>query len=104
MLGTSRTLAGMIVPDKLAETLDRVINRCGAGISFLKTSVQVRAQTGLNNAATLGCRGPVPYADHNRLAVQDRHSLSPVRRRVSSTTPRLAWEVRTSLEQPQGPL
>src|SRR5919112_2641563 len=104
MLGTSRTLAGMIVPDKLAETLDRVINRCGAGISFLKTSVQVRAQTGLIKAATLGCRGLVPYADHIRLAVQDRHSLPPVRRRVSSTTPRLAWEVRTSLEQPQGPL
>jgi hypothetical protein len=77
----------MIVPDKLAETLDRVINRCGAGISFLKTSVQVRAKTGLINAATLGCRGLVPYADHNRLAVQDRHSLPPVRRRVSSTTP-----------------
>src|SRR5919107_686931 len=104
MLGTSRTLAGVIAPNKFAKTLGRVINRCGAGISFVKIGVQVRAQTGLIKAATLGCRGPVPYTDHNRLAVQDRHSLLPVRRRVSSTTPRLAWEVRTSLEQPQGPL
>src|SRR5215212_7147036 len=103
MLGTSRTLAGMITPDKLAEPIDRVINRCGAGISFLKTSVQVRAQTRLINAAALGCRGPVPYADHNRLAVRDRHSLSPVRRRVSSTTLRCVGG-ENSLEQPRKPL